>query len=73
MRGELTRPGTSRIGIALSTLGVLTRAVLEGKGGLKREPQIKTAARSVKYAGNACESGRFGFDGSASREYVKRS
>jgi len=46
--------------------------VLAGKIRLKREPQIKTAARSVKYADNACESAGFGFDGSARDEYVKR-
>jgi hypothetical protein len=53
--------------------GVLVGAVFGEKIGLKREPQIKAAARPVKYAINACESARFGFDGSACDEYVKRS
>jgi hypothetical protein len=54
-------------------LGVLIGAAFGREKGLKREPQIKSAARPVKYATNACESVRFGFDGSACDEYVKRS
>jgi hypothetical protein len=54
-------------------LDVLTKAALEGKNGLKREPQIKTAVWPVKYATNACESARFGFDGGVCCEYVKGS
>ena len=73
MRGELTRPGTSRIGIALSTLGALIGAFLEAGIGLQWELKITAAVRPVKYAGNACESVRFGFDGGACDEYVKRS
>jgi hypothetical protein len=54
-------------------LDVLTGGNFGREKGLKREPQIKTAAPPVKYAINACESACFGFDGGACDEYVKRS
>jgi len=40
---------------------------------LDAELQIKTAELPVKYAGIACESACFGFDGASASLYVERS
>src|ERR1700692_3466265 len=55
IRGELTRPGISKIGIELSMHG-------SGFGRIWRKSgnrQLKTAPLPVNYAANACESGPF--------------
>src|SRR5689334_17725202 len=75
IRGEETRPGTSRIGIVSSMCGTPEQFSVANPAWRETslELQIKTAGLPVKYAEIPCESGTNGFDGAGLPDYVERS